>query len=350
MKIRALVPEERSNASVWWRIARPLIMLRGRGHNATWHIHDDPDTNEVDYEDALIIVHRIIPDNPEEYIRYLRSRGAAAIIYSLDDNVIDENALAEYLIDCGGLTSFAIQRILDRIPKQLEMMLLCDRILVTTEDLAEIVSEKTEGEVQILVLPNGIDENWYLDALDQKPPHVGNGALVHIGWASGRRPDTDLLDMAKAWRQIDKMYENVRFVVAGWQPDILDKHITLEKKIRIPYKTIEEWPTSMQVDIGCCTIADTSFNRGKSPIKYYEYSLAGAVVVATPFYSNVIVHGLNGVVVRNEEDWVKHLANLIELKNVRSRMVDAANYNIHNYSSLEATISDWEVTFQDILE
>jgi glycosyltransferase involved in cell wall biosynthesis len=293
-------------------------------------------------------VHRIVPSKPADYVLDLYARGAKKIIYSLDDNVIDPVAQRQFLEDSGGLTHAAIDKIVDRIPQALHTIELCDEVLVTTIELAEIAFEKTTKSVQ--VLQNALDENWYIDALSTTPEYIGNSNLVYIGYASGRRPESDLVQMARAWKRISDDFSNVRFVVAGWQPDIIDQHIDLDRKIRIPFKNIEQWPMSMQVDIGCCPLADTPFNRGKSPIKYYEYTMAGAAVVASRLvYQNVMHNYMTGFFADTEDEWYKYLGRLVTMWGLRKQYQETAYYDIHNYRTLEATIQNWEAYFERLL-
>jgi hypothetical protein len=89
--------------------------------------------------------------------------------------------------------------------------------------------------------------------------------------------------MAEAWARIAQRYPDVRFVVAGHQPDVIYRQdIPLDRIIRLPIAPLDQYPTMHQVTIGCCAVADSPFSRCKTPIKLWEYTLAGAAVVATP--------------------------------------------------------------------
>lgn len=338
LKLRAVIPDEPGNASNFWRIIRPFEMLRKLGHDAKAYT-----TLDFDCKDAIVIIHRMIPNDPKKYVKDFRRKGAKAVLFSADDYTIGQDAIRQYLQDAGGLTSLAIERILGRISREVEAMSYCDGIVVSTLDLGGLVWYHVQKP--LVTLPNAIDEAWFLDSLNINPEYIGNSNLVYIGYASGRRPPNDLEAMAKAWKRIGEEFDNVRFVVAGWQHDIIDSLIDLDKKIRIPFRPIEEYPQSMQVDIGCCPLADTVFNRGKSPIKYFEYSLAGAAVVASNLvYDQVIVNVLDGYLVDNDivEMWYDRLKYLVTNAGARKAMVERANYGIHNYYSLEASIKDWE--------
>jgi hypothetical protein len=348
MKIRAIIPNQDDHASNWWRILRPFQMLSNVCKVDTdFYTHDQIGSPDLDFKGALVIIHRMIPSEPKKYIKNLYKLGAASVIYSMDDYTCNAEALESYLKASGGLTSLAIQNILERIPRQLETLELCNYVITSTDDLSDLVSECTNTPIR--TLENALDERWYLDQLSTTPSYKGNSHTVYIGWAGGRRPEHDLESMARAWKRIcdDPRYDHVRFVVAGWQPDIIDRHIDLERKVRLPWVNMVGWPKNMQVDIGCCPLEYSLFNRGKSPIKYYEYTLAGAAVVASPLvYSKALLDNVTGYIAKNEEDWYDSLRLLIEDVERRHILQETAQYEIHNYSSLEASILQWYDTFQ----
>lgn len=347
MKIRALVPTNEDNGSSWWRIQRPFLMLRQRGHDATWHSYET-DLDKIDLKGAVVVLHCLIFGDSKQKIKDLKRRGAISVVYSLDDYTFNAEVLQTYLKGCGGITSLAIERAISRIPDKIETMKECDEIVTTTHELAELVSEVLDDKL-VNVIPNAIDEDWYIERLSTTPDYIGNSNRVYIGWAGGRRPESDLALMARAWRSISEVFSNVWFVVAGWQPDIIDQNIPLERKIRIPFAPFDKWPQSMQVDIGCCPLPQTEFNRGKTPIKYFEYGLAGACVVADKFYESEITSGLSGVIVQEEtaESWIERLQQVIIHENYRKSLAMIAQNNISKTQSLKQQMPLWEFTMRE---
>lgn len=349
MKLRAIVPDEDGNASTWWRIERPFALLGKRKHDVEISRNNDI-ASFSNFRNSICIVHRLIPSEPISYIKQLRRAGAKVVAYSLDDLTIDREALRAYLAASGGLTTFAIDRIISRISVEIETINLCDVLIVSTKDLANLVCDLVQ--VPVIVLENALDIEYYTDGLDTKPLYIGQENTVYIGYASGRRPESDLEAMAKAWGFIGQEFSNVKYVVAGVQHDIIDKHIDLERKIRLRWQPLDCWGRSMQVDIGCCPLADTKFNEGKSPIKYYEYSMAGAAVVASDVvYMSQIISHVNGYTVQNDDvdDWLDCLADLVESKLTRQRMQANAQYDITMYQSLQAKIGVWENELEALL-
>jgi glycosyltransferase involved in cell wall biosynthesis len=341
MKLRAIVPNNVDHASTWWRITQPFRYLKE--HDCKIIPFEKADDAEI--RDCVVFLHRLISDHPKEYIQSLKKRGARKVIYSMDDLTTNEEALKEYLVGIGAMTSIALANILANVPNQIRMIQESDYVVVSTEGLADEVYKDTGRIAQ--VIPNGLPEDFWFENLASRPMYHGNNDTVYIGWAGGRRPESDLEGMTEAWNRICTDFTNVRFVVGGWQPDIIDRNIDLDRKVRIPWAPFDTWPRTMQVDIGCCPLADTAFNKGKSPIKFFEYTGSGAVVVASPnIYGKVLTSGLSGMLVKDNQsadDWYNMLATLITNKYIRHSMQQMASYDVTNFYSLDATIVDWKI-------
>jgi glycosyltransferase involved in cell wall biosynthesis len=80
-------------------------------------------------------------------------------------------------------------------------------------------------------------------------------------------------------------------------------------------------------DIGLAPLRDTLFNRGRGPIKFFDYARAGAVGVysAGPAFSGFVAHGEDGFVLENDRTlWVEKIVELVNSPQLRQRMADAA--------------------------
>lgn len=348
MKIRAIIPNDPDNASNFWRIIRPFVALKSHGHDCEIYWHDS--LKNLDVKDAIVIIHRVIPAHPKQYVEKLYKSGANCVVYSVDDLTLDGIALRQYLTDCGGITKPQIDKFVADSQRARETVLYCDELLTTTVDLADMSSRVIHPKTGMTVLTNAIDETWFLNHMNTMSDYSDNGDRVYIGWAGGRRPVYDLEYMAKAWGRISREFDNVYFVVAGYQTDIIDKELDLDRKIRLPFRPLDDWPKSMQVDIGCCPLTPTPFNSGKSVIKFYEYTMGGAAVVASNFlYETAITHGLTGYLAASEDEWYECLIRLIDNKVRRKQMQQAAYYETHNYNTMSVRVDSWEYQLKRLL-
>ena len=215
-----------------------------------------------------------------------------------------------------------------------------DGVTVSTEHLATVVRQYTSATV--IVVPNAIDVDAFRAGLSHSPPWA---EYLTIGWAGGYRPDADLLPVAEAWRRIAARYQNVHFVVAGWQSLPLVGAVPKDRLHAVSFMDMANYPMGYQVDIGCCAVADTAFNRSRSPIKAWEYALAGAAVVAS---SLVYGYDTTTTYADCETEWEHALAWLIEDDAARAweredgprRIVDrhALSVNLHRWTDAYAEI------------
>ena len=84
---------------------------------------------------------------------------------------------------------------------------------------------------------------------------------------------------------------------------------------------------TVRQDIGLAPLRDTLFNRGRGPIKFFDYARAGAVGMYSegPAFSEFICHGFDGFVLRNDPElWVSTIVNLVNSPQLRQQIADAA--------------------------
>jgi glycosyltransferase involved in cell wall biosynthesis len=255
-----------------WRIVRPYVRLKEAGVDARicWLGPDDMPTMPV--AGRVVVVQRVIVsgdvDAARAWVDRLHAAGALAVVMELDDDELTGSNI-DHLAATHPLST-ADRAELERQRRGLvAMTAVCDGVTVSVEPLAEVARRYTDRPV--IVCPNAIDVDWFKERL---APQSIDPEHLTIGWAGWRRPDADLEPMAEAWARIAARYPDVRFVVAGHQPDIIyAQDIPLDRIIRRPIAPLDEYPQLHQVDIGCCAVADSPFSRCKSPIKAWEYAL-----------------------------------------------------------------------------
>jgi glycosyltransferase involved in cell wall biosynthesis len=213
-----------------------------------------------------------------------------------------------------------------------------DGVTVTTQYLATLVRRFTDAPVA--VVPNAIDAEWFLARQKHVPRPVPG---VTIGWAGGNRPDVDLAAMAEAWGRVAARFPEVTFRVVGHQPPVLTEHVPESRLVRTPWLPVAEYPRGLVgLDIGCCPLEWTPFNRAKTPIKAYEYALSGAAVVASPtVYGNVIRHGQNGHLAERADEWEHALAYLLEHPEDRAEQAAALQRDVLERWSLRKNYWRW---------
>jgi glycosyltransferase involved in cell wall biosynthesis len=173
-----------------------------------------------------------------------------------------------------------------------------------------------------------------------------------IGWAGGARYAEDFLSLAEAWHNIALRFSHVQFVVQGYLPDVLIEAVPPDRVRRLPWLPLEEYPRALlNIDIGCASVADKHFNACKTPIKLWEYTLAGAVSVVSPtLYGPLSTDGEDCLVADTAAEWEHALATLIEDAQLRRRLWRAQRRRVAEQHSLERHVGQWPKAWQQIVE
>jgi len=107
----------------------------------------------------------------------------------------------------------------------------------------------------------------------------------------------------------------------------------------------------MNADIGIAPLKDTSFNRGKSPLKWMEYSAMRVPTVAsdTVVYPEEIEDGVTGLLAGSEDDWMEKISYLIENEEARKRIGQEAYDDVYERFNFEKNIHKWIEVYQKVL-
>ena len=147
---------------------------------------------------------------------------------------------------------------------------LCDRLVVTTEPLADAYAP---GAKEVCIIANAIDATrWGTLASEAR-----DGPRPRVGWAGARQHlnDLRLLEpvMQATWREID-------WVFLGMCPPEL-RPMAAEAHPMVPIAQYPARLASLGLDVAVAPLVDHPFNRAKSNLKALEYGAVGLPVVAS---------------------------------------------------------------------
>lgn len=205
-----------------------------------------------------------------------------------------------------------------------------DGITTTSGYLRNVIVDKTHrSHKDIKVMPNQIDLSLYTKVAPAKDTSMIT--LLHYGSSSHYE---DLLDkeFVEGIDRIFREYPNVKIkVIHSFIADLSNKWGSrYESAAGAP--DIYEWATSKfptfmeEADIIVAPLRDTIYNRCKSDIKFLETASAGkpGIFSATRPYTDTIEDGVTGYVARNADDWFNALKILIDSKDKRQAIGNAA--------------------------
>jgi glycosyl transferase family 1 len=178
---------------------------------------------------------------------------------------------------------------------------------------------------------------------------------IRILWQGGASHLPDWFPLRTAIREICIKYPQVRIIIWGqnfpWIHDNIP-HTQLEFIPWIGYDGYKAHRTMVDADINLCPLIDSTFNRSKSCIKWYEASiiskpeatLAGRV---RP-YTEEIVDGETALLYDTPEDFVEKLSALIENEELRRKLGERAKKWVLENRHYEKTVPALFEFYQEI--
>ena len=141
----------------------------------------------------------------------------------------------------------------------------------------------------------------------------GRPDCLTIGVRGGSTHERDWAILEEPWRKIAEDFPDVHFVSCGLKVDWFDQLPTGRYHHR-PWSLIDRYQAEVKwIDIGCAPLDDNYFNLSKSPIAYYDFSLANAATVASrgTIYDQPILAAGGGHLARTTQDWIDFLAHCL---------------------------------------
>lgn len=219
-----------------------------------------------------------------------------------------------------------------------------DAIIVSTPHLAEVYNEFNEYVYQV---PNCIDfEMW-----NRAQRHKNKGKIT-IGWAGGATHDADLAIIEPVMKHILAKYPNVEFCfVHGGNKYAGMKGV----RCTTDYARIDKYPKYLAkqgFDIGIAPLVDNAFNRGKSNLRWLEYSALGIPTVASNVghFAQTIHDGSDGMLCDNPEDFINALESLITDASKRKMMGQDAKARILKDFNVDTIVKKYATILQEIVK
>ena len=105
----------------------------------------------------------------------------------------------------------------------------------------------------------------------------------------------------------------------------------------IPWSEDTEVQNIHKFDVGLMPLLDSDFEKGKCGYKLIQYMACGIPVIASAVGANndIVAEGANGFLVKNKEDWTKHLSFFIENPDQIAHMGQIARKMVENKYTLQ---------------
>ncbi len=311
-------PGKTAHPSDSWRVGRPSYELKERGYRSMLAVPEI--INSVPKMAAhlpeIIVLPRMTPFAGQfgPYVEAMHAIGSAVVL-DWDDSPDWHPQF----------------RTLNKNYKQIvkdawDCLKLADGITATTPDLCDHIRERTDKPVHWT--PNLIPTTPWTN-LNPK----GRPKEVTIGVMGGDSHGTDWELLRPVWLRIARHFPDVHFVCAGWQPTWMRRELPKDRYHFLEWGSYYQYPhNAAWIDIGCAPLVDTTFNRCKSPIKWMEYSLAGAATVVSPIMYGVWCRqNETALIAETADEWYDALAALVQDSSLRSRLSLAARQEVFEW-------------------
>jgi glycosyltransferase involved in cell wall biosynthesis len=301
----------------WITIQPDLSTFTGTNGRPNWEDYD------------LIVCQLAVEAHYVQKIKRLRSKGIK-VLYDIDDYVFGTGAAKHHV----HAKDFAKKKTQDAYKRA---MSACDGIICSTPFLADKYSEF--GPTWIC--RNGIDLQRYQYT---RRPHNE----FRFGWAGA--PGVGHREAMGPWLSVvaDVLREipDSRFYSVG-EPFALDlKPEFGDRAVAIPWVLLEVFPmTLLNFDVGLAPALDTDFWRGKSWLRFLEYSAMGVATVGDdrlyPFAEVMRA--------RDPENAYGQLMLLANNQDLLIEIAEGAQNRVTKHFNHKVTGLDWIKPFEEVM-
>lgn len=336
------VPDVCTLYRVWW----PAMELSARGYIADYCQYGELNT----FEPALsygryntIVTPRMAfesQDAEDEWMRLMAAYPKIVWWYDCDDDLVTPSFVERMLsTHHWPEDSMADLRLEAQRASRVRLIESADAISVANPHLGAL-SGRLSG-TPAHVIPNGINTRPYRYALDATPPR----AMQHltVGWSGGPRLERDLEPLYEVWPKLAELRPDVHFILQGWLPAKLVQLMPADRLHCIGGVSNERYPSILSnIDIFCCVTGDDDWNLSKTPIKWFEATLAGcACVVSDRLYGPAIDPPYAALVAHTPDEWLRALLAMVDDPQLRTTVHDAALQTVLHQHTLPQTYSYW---------
>jgi glycosyltransferase involved in cell wall biosynthesis len=244
-----------------YRVIQPFTELEGAGwiQGRIGYQMPEPIVSEREKPDAMILQLRYSAEHLKE-LTEIRQFSNARRIFEIDDYVIQppekNDHTRNWPKDIGELLSQAVG--------------LCDRLVVSTEPLADALSHMHHD---IRVVPNMLAASLWTGLSSQRQTSM----KPRVGWAGGTSHRGDLELMLGVVRALA---DEVDWVFFGMCPEVLRPYIKEFHK-GVPLAQYPRKLASLNLDLALAPLEQNLFNDCKSNLRLLEYGACGFPVICT---------------------------------------------------------------------
>lgn len=232
-------------------------------------------------------------------------------------------------------------RWLKKPQKTADICSLSHTVIVGNQYLSEYASQFNSN---IVIVPTTIDTTYHKVS---KEPLKFNSRTLTIGWTGTETTIKHLATLSDVLKTLKSQYgEKINFmVIADVAPQI--KGVDIEF---IKWSQSSEIDQLLTFDIGIMPLPDDQWTRGKCGFKGLQYMALGipAVMSSVGVNTEIIQHGVNGMLANSDEEWIDSLSQLVENESLRNQLGAQGRITVEGRYSVTANVSLYRSIFQDL--
>jgi 2-polyprenyl-3-methyl-5-hydroxy-6-metoxy-1,4-benzoquinol methylase len=314
------------------RLRQPLERwtIRSGGHFRVLETHHVT-VDDIAWGDVFVIQREVNP-LAVKLLEFLQAHGKK-VIFEIDDLLCDLPHFLKHHIE-----SFERSR-----PYFEQVLSKSDAVTVTTDRLGAALT--AEGG-RTFVIPNCAETHMpELAAHSQVPTNQ-----ISLMVASSDRVLVDFLVPAL----IDVQSRlGVQIIAVGPPADkLIEAGLVVQAHPNMSYHMFKSFVAAQTNCVGLIPLDDSRFSACKSPIKFFDYALAGvpSICSAVPPYADVIQDGVNGILSANTtEDWIRHIEALVSDAQARDHISRGARQLVATKFNMDIAAAQWNTLLERLI-
>jgi glycosyltransferase involved in cell wall biosynthesis len=335
-KLRLLALPLNSSAVGEYRLKAPLRALAEAGRLELCWLPDHekreqprlPSLFELhQLQPDVLYVQQALSDTMYDFLQRVRQQTSIKIVFSLDDRVTELPPMSDR----------RKQVFRDMRSRLRRTLALCDRVIVTTQPLAEMCQRYCDD---VMIIPNRLEQRWL--SLQSMPRT--EDTRPRVGWAGAWQHSGDLALMTKV---VKSLADRVDWVFMGMCPQDIRPYV----KEFHPFVSFEKYPetlASLDLDLALAPLEQHPFNEAKSNLRLLEYGVLGWPVIASNVYPYQQFNAPVTLVENDEALWIEAIvAALAKPEKIAAQGRQLQDW-VHQHFILEQHLEDWVEGFNFI--
>jgi glycosyltransferase involved in cell wall biosynthesis len=253
----------------------------------------------------VVVAQRTCEPGPSGIWQRTARAGHSKLVFEIDDDL--------WNVDPSNRASYGFYDA-DRRRRLVENITVADLVTVTTEPLADLVSQWNPN---VVILPNMVPA-WMLT--HDRPR---NASRVTIGWGGGPSHSRDFGEVARPLKRILQRFgDAVEFHNIG--EDYSARVASNRGRTRFsPWcDSVGDYLRTVDYDIAATPLRPSVFNDSKSDLKLLEASALGipSIVSDTGPYERAVLGGAPALTATTHREWEERLVELIQSPTDREQL------------------------------